>query len=128
MAGKDWWIGFRQTHQNVLTISMPQSLSIQWAIHLNTPSVERYFQLLENVMQKHSLFGNPTRIHNVNEFGLSLVPGVKKIVGKRGIRSSSQITGGERGQLQTAIMATNAAGDYIPPMIIYKEKRFPELE
>ena len=128
-AEKDWWIGFRQRHQNVLTIRMPQPLSIQRAIHLNKPSVERYFQLLENVMQKHSLFGNPTRIYNVDESGLSLVPGVKKIVGKRGIRSSSQITGGERGQLQTIVMATNAAGDYIPPMIIYKGKRrFPELE
>ena len=53
---------------------------------------------------------------------------MKKIVGKRGISSSNQITGGEKGQLQTVIMATNAAGDYIPPMIIYKRERFPELE
>ena len=54
---------------------------------------------------------------------------MKKIVGKRGIKESSQITGGERGQLPTIVMATNAAGDYIPPMIIYKGKRMlPELE
>ena len=57
------------------------------------------------------------------------MPGVTKIVGKRGMKGSSQITRGERGQLQTVVMATNAAGDYIPPKIIYKGKRMlPELE
>ena len=96
---------------------------------MNKPIVERYFQLLERVMEENNLFGKPTRIYNVDETGLSLVPGVKKIVGKRGMKGSSQITGGERGQLQTVVMATNAAGDYIPPMIIYKGKRMlPELE
>ena len=57
------------------------------------------------------------------------MPGVKKIVGKRGMKGSCQISGGERGQLQTVVMATNAAGDYVPSMTIYKGKRMlPELE
>ena len=38
-------------------------------------------------------------------------------------KESSQITEGKRGQLQTVVMAANAAGDYIPPMIICKAKR-----
>ena len=80
-------------------------------------------------MEESNLFGKPTRIYNVDGIGLSLVPGVKKIVGKRGMKGSSQMTGGERGQLQTVVKATNAAGDYIAPMIIYKGKRMPsELE
>ena len=80
-------------------------------------------------MEKNNLFGKPTRIYDVDKTGLSLVPRVKKIVGKRAMKGSSQITGGERGQPQTVVMATNAAGDYIPPMIIYKGKRMlPELK
>ena len=51
-------------------------------------------------MKENNLFGKPTRIYNVYETGLSLVPRVKKIVGKRGMKGSSQITGGERGQLK----------------------------
>ena len=74
-------------------------------------------------MEENNLFGKPTRIYNVDETGLSLVPGVKKIVGKRGMKGSSQITGGERGQLQTVVMATNAACNSIPSMIICKRKR-----
>ena len=93
-------------------------MSIQRAIHLNKLTIEKYFQLLEYVMKENSLFGKPTRIHNVNETGLSLVPGVKKIVGKRGMKGSSEITGGKRGQLQMVVMATNTAVDYIPPVII----------
>ena len=56
------------------------------------------------------------------------MPGVKNIVGQRGLKASSQITSDERGLLQTVLMSTNAAGDYIPLMIIYKGKRMlPEL-
>ena len=80
-------------------------------------------------MEENNLFGKPTYIDNVDETELSLVPGVKKIIDKRGMKESSQITEGKRGQLQTVVMATNAAGDYIPPMIIYKAKRMvPDLE
>ena len=54
---------------------------------------------------------------------------MKNIVGKRGMKGSSQIARGERGQQQTVVMGTNAAGDFIPPMIIYKGTRMlPELE
>ena len=51
-AGKNWWIGFKKRHQNILTIRKPLALSIQRAIHLNKPIVERYFQLLKRVMKK----------------------------------------------------------------------------
>ena len=80
-------------------------------------------------MEENNLSGKPTRINNVDEAGLSLLPGKKNIVGKRGMKGSSQIARGERDQQQTVVMATNAAGDYIPPMIIYKGTRMlPELE
>ena len=128
-AEKDWWIRFKKRHQNILIICKPQALFIQMPIYLNNPIVEKYFQLLERVMEENNLFGKATRIYNVNETGLSPVPGVKKIVGKRGMKGSCQISGGERGQLQTVVMATNAAGDYVLPTAIYKGKRMlPEFE
>ena len=59
-------------------ISKPQSLFIQRTIRFNKPTVERYFQLQERVMEENNLFGKPTRIYNVDETGLlRLVPGVK---------------------------------------------------
>jgi hypothetical protein len=127
MAGQDWWQGFRNRHGNVLTIRKPQPLSIQRAIGMNRPLVERYFEMLN---ETHDLFGQPTRIYNADESGLSLVPGVKKAVGKKGFKGSSQITGGERGELVTVMLSScNAAGNYIPPFVIYKGKRMmPGLE
>ena len=62
-------------------------------------------------MEENNLFGKPTRIYKVDDTELSLVPGAKKIVGKGGMKGSSQITGGERGQLRTVVMATNATHD-----------------
>nr|XP_039272242.1 uncharacterized protein LOC120346542 [Styela clava] len=76
MAGKDWWSGFRERYGNLITIRKPQPLSIQRAIHLNKPTVNKYFDLLEAVMKENSLFNSPARIYNMDETGLSLVPGV----------------------------------------------------
>nr|XP_039263218.1 uncharacterized protein LOC120339200 [Styela clava] len=123
MAGKDWWADFRTRHNDIITIRKPQPLSIQRAIHLNKPIVQRYFDMLESVMNDLCLFDQPSKIYNVDETGLSLVPGVKNIVGEKGSKSSSQITAGERGLSQTIVVCVNAIGDYIPPMVIYKGKR-----
>ena len=89
MAGLDWWSGFRKRFYGELTIRKPQALSIQRAIHLNKPIIEKYFQLLEEIMSKCELFDKPNNIYNVDETGLSLVPGVKHIVGKKGLKYSS---------------------------------------
>ena len=89
MARRDWWDGFRKRHLNILTIRKPQPLSIQRAIHMNRPLVQRYFNLLDDIYIEHNLFGKPTRIYNADESGLSLVPGVKKTVGLKGFKGSS---------------------------------------
>ena len=73
-SGKDWWTGLKKRHQNILIIRKPQVLSIQKAIYLNNPVVERYFQLLERVMEENNLFGKPTYIYNVNTRSPELFP------------------------------------------------------
>nr|XP_039250275.1 uncharacterized protein LOC120327967 [Styela clava] len=121
MAGMDWWGEFRKRHNDLLTIRKPQSLSFQRAVHLNRPIVNKFFDLLESTMLENFVFGEPSRIYNVDGTSLSLVPGVKNIVGLKSSRYSSQITSVERGLSQTVVMAVNAVGDYVPPMGIYKD-------
>lgn len=53
---------------------------------------------------------------------------MQKVVSKKGKRQVSGIASGERGVNTTMVCCCNAAGLYIPPMIIFKRKRFaPEL-
>ena len=51
------------------------------------------------------------------------MPETKFILGKRGKRSISQISSGERGVTTTLIAAMNPNGHFIPPLIVYKGKR-----
>ena len=45
------------------------------------------------------------------------------MLGTKGARCVGQITSGERGKTLTLICAMNAAGSYIPPMMIFPRKR-----
>lgn len=74
-------------------------------------------------MKRIDVLDKPACVYNCDESGLSLVPETQKIVGGRGKRQVYQVTSGERGVLTTVIPCFNAAGDYIPPMIIFKGKR-----
>ena len=123
-ASQDWWLGFRKRHPQV-TIRKPQGLSIARVIHMNKPTETKFFELLEEVYNKYRVFGKPGHVYNTDESGLSLVPGVKAIVGRLGKKDSNQITSGERGQLITVMICCNAAGDFIPPTVVYKGKRLP---
>ena len=123
MAGLDWWAGFRLRHHSMLSIRKPEALSLSRAQCMNQPAVSKYFDILDSEMKKLGLTDKPACIYNCDESGLSLVPDVQKIVGRKGKRNVYQITSGERGVLTTVLPCYNAAGDYIPPMVIYKGKR-----
>lgn len=64
------------------------------------------------------------RIYNMDEIGLSNVQRkARKIVTLKGKRQVGAITSGERGTTTTAVCcANNAAGNFVPPLIIFKRK------
>jgi DDE superfamily endonuclease len=123
MAGEDWWQGFRARHRQLISIKKPEGLSIACASCMNRPVIDNYFKMLEKEMKRIDVLDKPACVYNCDESGLSLVPETQKIVGGRGKRQVYQVTSGERGVLTTVIPCFNAAGDYIPPMIIFKGKR-----
>jgi len=122
MLGEDWWSGFRSRHKNI-SIRKPEALSVTRAACMNKPAVAKYFSILKKEMIRLGVTDKPHCIYNCDESGLSLVPETVNIVGTRGKRSVHQITSAERGVLTTVVPCYNAAGDYVPPMIVYKGKR-----
>lgn len=126
MAGADWWAGFRLRHRRLLSIRKPEGLSLTRASAMNKPAIQKYFVILEKELQRLGLSGKPNCICNCDESGLSLVPDNCKVVGGRGKRNVYQITTGERGVLTTILPCYNAAGFYVPPMVICKWKRLSD--
>jgi len=122
-AGLDWWSGFRLRHRSMLSIRKPEALSLARAAAMNRPAVTKYFKLLEREMQCLGITNKPSCIYNCDESGLSLVPDTCKVVARKGKKNVYQVTSAERGVLTTVLPCYNAAGYYVPPMIIYKGKR-----
>ena len=126
MAGKDWWSGFKNRHSAVLSVRKPEALSLSRAMCMNPVAINSYFDILGSEMKRLDVTNRPGCIYNCDESGLSLVPETQKIVAAKGSSSVYQVTSAERGVLTTVVPCYNAAGDYIPPMVIFKGKRLPE--
>lgn len=66
------------------------------------------------------------RIFNVDETGITTVAKKRsKIITLKGTRRVQAITSGERGILSTVILGMSATGEFIPPMIVYPNKKWP---
>lgn len=112
----------------LLALRQPKATSMTRAKGFIKENVIAFFDLLENIVYEHKLNGN--KMFNVDEPRFTTVQKKpQKIVSQKGKCQIGAITSGEKGVNTTIVCCTNAAGFYIPPMIIFKSKRKPpELE
>lgn len=121
MAGKKWYYGFMKRHPE-LSLRNPESTSIARAQGFNKPRVDAFFTLLEGVYDQYQI--TPTRLYNMDETSLSTVQdGQRKVVSAKGKKQVGALTSQERGESATGVIACNAAGHFIPPMVIFRRKR-----
>lgn len=120
MAGEDWLSGFLKRHSD-LSYRRPDPTSAARAMAFNKVTVNEFFTLLEQVVDKYS--PSPNRIYNVDETGVNTVQkNQSKILSLKGQKQVGCLSSAERGQLITAEICFNAAGNYVPPMLIYAGK------
>lgn len=121
MAGKDWYYKFMARHAN-LSLRQPENTSMARAKGFNRQNVNEYFDILEKICDEHSF--DARRIFNVDESGFSTVQKRgEKVVARKGCKQVGNITSGERGVNTTIVCCANAAGLFVPPMIIFKRAR-----
>lgn len=121
VAGRSWLDGFLRRHKNVLSTRRPTGTSFARALGFNRNNVEEFFNLLEAEYDRHNF--PPHRVFNVDETGLSIVQSkVAEIIARKGKRQIASLTSAERGSLITLIVAMSAAGQYVPPMMIFPRK------
>lgn len=120
MAGKDWLSGFLTRHQN-LSIREPQGTNLSRAVGFNKPKVQQFFGVYKELLQSEEF--TPARVWNMDETGITSVHKPGKILATKGVKQVSRMTSGERGKTVTVICGMNAAGMYVPPMLIFPRKR-----
>ena len=120
-AGKVWLKLFLQRHPEV-SLRQPEATSIARATGFNRSSVGRFFNLLEREIDRHRFTG--MTIYNMDETAVSTVQKkCQKVLGRRGKHQIRALTSGERGTTTTVVCCCNAAGQYVPPFVLFKRKR-----
>lgn len=120
-AGRKWLKGFLARHKE-LSLRQPTGTSFARVKGFTKENVKSFFDLLEKEFELFQF--PPTRIYNVDETGLSIVQSkIPKVLASKGKKQVGALTSAERGSLMTICLAMNAAGDFVPPLIIFPRKK-----
>ena len=122
-AGKTWWNEFRKRHSEALAVRKPDKLDRGRARMTNTTVIKRHFETLEKVLNENNIYDKPEKIFNVDESGMNLELRKGKVVINRSSKHAYSQAKGGRDHV-TVNCCISAAGQLIPPMIIY-ERSYP---
>jgi hypothetical protein len=117
-AGYDWAASFMKRNQLSLRSAEPTSMAR--LAGFNRVQVTRFFDNLKEEFGKYGYTAN--QIYNVDESGITTVQNPGKVVAKRGCKQVGRVVSAEKGVTTTVVCAMNAAGNFVPPMMIFKRK------
>ena len=80
-----------------------------------------YFDLLEETLTKYELKDKPVQIYNCNESGMPLEFKLSKVIAGKGVKKVRQCISGNITPI-TILACANAAGQAVPPMVIFSGK------
>lgn len=121
ITGRKWYLAFMKRHPN-LSKRKAQFMNPARAQKLNRFIINDYFQKLEDVYDEKNLWQTPHRIYNLDEKGCRLtIHHQQDVITKKGTKRVHLIAN-EHAENVTVVGCVSAAGQVIPPMILFKGK------
>ncbi len=117
-----WWCRFRERWPEI-SLRRGDSFSMAREKMTSREVFKNYFDLLQETLDKYNLKDKPSQIYNCDESGLPLEHKPPRIVSAKGTRKVRQISSGNKTQI-TIRGCCNAAGQAIPPMVVFSGNRF----
>ena len=120
-----WWENFLR-HNPVLRLRSGDSTAGVRMDAINKENLDNYFDLLRSVYNDFDFDKFPESIYNMDETGIPLSSRPPKVVAKKGQKKVRYRTSGQKTQI-TVIGCGSAAGQVIPPFIIFAAKQVSPL-
>ena len=117
-----WWVKFCKRWPEI-KLRKGDSFPLVRDQMSNRTVFESYFDLLDETLTKHGLKDKPAQIYNCDESGIPLEYKLPRIVAAKGTKKVRQCTSGTKTQI-TILACANAAGQTIPPMVVFSGKHF----
>ena len=115
-----WWESFRKRHP-IVALRSAEKLSYARLAATDPQIISSYFDLLEQTLTEYNLFDSPAQIFNCDETGLPLEHTPPCVVSIKGQKHPRAVTSGNKKNI-TVMACCNAAGFFIPPLIIFRRK------
>ncbi|CAH1992915.1 unnamed protein product [Acanthoscelides obtectus] len=121
MAGEDWAHSFMRCHSE-LSLRKPEATSGSRAMGFNRVAVAQFFTLLNKVIIEKKI--TCERIYNCDETGITVIPKQhSRVIANRGQHQVGVLTSAERGNTVTAEICCSAAGNFMPPLLIFPRQK-----
>lgn len=121
-AGRKWIRLFFKRHPE-LSMRKPQNLSMARIQGFSKTNVDYFFKILAPQLEKIQF--DATRVFNVDESGISVVQHKSsRIVTAKAKKEVHKLASAERGATITTIFCMSATGQYVPPLLIFPQKKW----
>jgi hypothetical protein len=123
--GKDWCMSFKKRHAGSFRWKKPEILTTSRGENMSKENLNHFFNMVGKVYEETGLAtatDAAERIYNLDETGFNTNPCGKKLFFPKTARDSYMLAPTCGKTTYTVLFAANAAGEYVPPMVVYKGK------
>ena len=117
---KGWWDSFRCRHPEI-KLRQAEPLSYARAVATDVQVIEKYFNLLAEILEDNGLTRCPGQVFNCDETGMPLAHKPPKVASLASQKHPYAITASEKAQI-TVLACASASGYAMPPMVIFDRK------
>ena len=114
-----WWRGFRDRYP-IFSLRKPEFVDRGRLANATSDTIDDYFDILEHTLKDNAIMSKPHRIYNCDEAAIFLNKSSERVlVPAKSKRCHTLVQG--TSQHVSVLCCLNAAGETIPPLIIYSK-------
>lgn len=125
MPGNKWYYNFLKRHKSISTKHAEYVNKARGLV--SEMSLRNWFKEVHDLLEDEDyleVLEDPQRIFNMDESAFFLAPQGNMIIGPRGTTVYNECSNNDKENI-TTLFAVNAAGDFAPPLTLYKYVRLP---